>query len=90
MKLARFGAPGAERPGLILPDGTRIDVSGQVRDYDEAFFAGDGVQNLRTWLDTSIRFPSSRITPGRSAPGGPNRASFIPWSPRRRWDRPGR
>jgi 2-keto-4-pentenoate hydratase/2-oxohepta-3-ene-1,7-dioic acid hydratase in catechol pathway len=49
MKLARFGAPGAERPGLILDDGTRIDVSGQVRDYDEAFFGGDGLANLRAW-----------------------------------------
>ena len=49
MKLARFGAPGAERPGLILDDGTRIDVSGQVRDYDEAFFAGDGLAKLRSW-----------------------------------------
>jgi 2,4-diketo-3-deoxy-L-fuconate hydrolase len=52
MKLARFGAPGAERPGVILDDGTRIDVSDQVRDYDEAFFAGDDVQKLRTWLET--------------------------------------
>jgi 2-keto-4-pentenoate hydratase/2-oxohepta-3-ene-1,7-dioic acid hydratase in catechol pathway len=49
MKLARFGAPGAERPGMILDDGTRIDVSDQVRDYDEAFFAADGMQKLRSW-----------------------------------------
>lgn len=49
MKLARFGAPGAERPGVILDDGTRIDVSEQVRDYDEAFFAGDGIAKLRAW-----------------------------------------
>lgn len=55
MKLARFGAPGAERPGVILDDGTRIDVSEQVRDYDEAFFGGDGLQKLRTWFETEQR-----------------------------------
>jgi 2,4-diketo-3-deoxy-L-fuconate hydrolase len=49
MKLARFGTPGSERPGVILPDGSRIDVSAQVRDYDEEFFAGDGMAKLRAW-----------------------------------------
>jgi 2,4-diketo-3-deoxy-L-fuconate hydrolase len=51
MKLARFGEAGAERPGLILDDGSRIDASSQVRDYDEAFFAGDGLAKLRAWGD---------------------------------------
>lgn len=49
MKLARYGDPGAERPAILLDDGTRLDVSGQVRDYDEAFFAGDGLAKLRAW-----------------------------------------
>jgi 2-keto-4-pentenoate hydratase/2-oxohepta-3-ene-1,7-dioic acid hydratase in catechol pathway len=49
MKLARYGAPGAERPAVLLEDGTRIDVSGHVREYDEAFFAGDGLARLRAW-----------------------------------------
>ena len=49
MKLARYGEPGAERPAVLLDDGTRIDVSSQVRDYDEAFFAGDGMAKLRAW-----------------------------------------
>ena len=52
MRLARYGDPGAERPAVLLDDGTRVDVSSQVRDYDEAFFAGDGLQKLRTWLET--------------------------------------
>ena len=50
MKLARYGEPGAERPGILLDDGTRLDVSGQVNDYDEAFFAGNGIDQLRQWL----------------------------------------
>lgn len=50
MKLARFGATGAERPGVILADGTRVDASGFVREYDEAFFGGDGIRALGAWL----------------------------------------
>ena len=49
MKLARYGDPGAERPAVLLDDGTRIDASSQVGDYDEAFFAGDAIADLRRW-----------------------------------------
>ena len=49
MKLARYGEPGAERPAVLLDDGSRIDVSSQVRDFDEEFFAGDGMLKLRAW-----------------------------------------
>ena len=51
MKLIRFGEPGRERPGLLLPDGTRIDATGFGSDYDEAFFGGDGLRRLRAWLE---------------------------------------
>src|SRR5437879_2694364 len=50
MKLIRFGRPGAERPGLILPDGRRIDASGFGSDYDETFFGSDGLARLARWL----------------------------------------
>jgi 2-keto-4-pentenoate hydratase/2-oxohepta-3-ene-1,7-dioic acid hydratase in catechol pathway len=50
MKLARFGDPGSERPGVLLDDGTRVDASAFVRDYDEAFFGGDGIRGLQAWL----------------------------------------
>ena len=50
MKLIRFGEPGREKPGVQLPDGTRIDASGGTRDYDEAFFGGDGLPTLTRWL----------------------------------------
>jgi 2,4-didehydro-3-deoxy-L-rhamnonate hydrolase len=49
MKLIRFGPPGRERPGLILPDGRRIDASGFGTDYDEAFFGSDGLERLARW-----------------------------------------
>ncbi|HTM26117.1 MAG TPA: fumarylacetoacetate hydrolase family protein [Vicinamibacterales bacterium] len=50
MKLARYGDPGAERPAVLVEDGTRIDASAYARDYDEAFFAGDGLRGLRDWV----------------------------------------
>ena len=53
MKLLRFGEPGRERPGVQLADGTRIDASGATRDYDEAFFGGDGLHALSEWVARS-------------------------------------
>ena len=53
MKLFRFGTAGSERPGVILADGASIDVSGFGSDYDEAFFAADGVSRLQVWLDAN-------------------------------------
>ncbi|HYT67016.1 MAG TPA: fumarylacetoacetate hydrolase family protein [Vicinamibacterales bacterium] len=61
MKLARYGEPGAECPAVLLEDGTRVDVSSYVRDFDEAFFGGDGIEALGAWL----------AGPGRSAPKVP-------------------
>lgn len=49
MKLIRFGAPGQERPGVLLDNDRRIDVSEAVSDYDEAFFADDGLAALHDW-----------------------------------------
>src|SRR6266699_3610922 len=49
MKLIRFGPPGDERPGLILPDGRRIDASGFGTDYDQTFFESDGLARLARW-----------------------------------------
>ena len=51
MKLCRFGAPGAERPGVLLDGGARLDASAAVADYDEAFFRSDGVEALREWIE---------------------------------------
>jgi 2,4-diketo-3-deoxy-L-fuconate hydrolase len=53
MKLFRFGEEGGEKPGLILPDGRRIDVSGIGSDYDEAFLGGDGMARLKEWAEAN-------------------------------------
>ena len=51
MKLIRFGPAGTETAGVELPDGTRIDVGQCTPDYDEAFFAADGLFELRQWVE---------------------------------------
>src|SRR5881398_1515054 len=51
MKLIHFGEPNRERPGLLLPDGRRIDASGCGSDYDEAFFGSGGLERLAHWLE---------------------------------------
>lgn len=53
MKLIRFGAPGAEKPGIIH-NGERIDVSTFGEDFDEQFFATDGVSRLSSWLNDQM------------------------------------
>jgi 2-keto-4-pentenoate hydratase/2-oxohepta-3-ene-1,7-dioic acid hydratase in catechol pathway len=68
MKLIRFGNPGAEKPGLQLADGRRIDASGFGSDYDEAFFGGDGLARLAAWADANaanapIVEPGTRLGP---------------------------
>jgi 2,4-diketo-3-deoxy-L-fuconate hydrolase len=52
MKLIRFGDKGQEKPGAILDDESRIDVSAMGSDYDENFFAGDGLKKLESWLSS--------------------------------------
>jgi 2,4-diketo-3-deoxy-L-fuconate hydrolase len=52
MKLARYGQPGAEKPAVLLKDNTTIDVSSFAGDFDEAFFAGDGLRGLAAWIET--------------------------------------
>ncbi|AHM59459.1 2-keto-4-pentenoate hydratase [Flammeovirgaceae bacterium 311] len=51
MKLIRFGEAGKEKPGVITAAGKRIDVSAFTQDYDEAFFAADGLKKLGGWLE---------------------------------------
>ena len=51
MKLIRFGEINKEKPGVLLPDGTKIDVSKFVNDYDEKFFGNQGIEKLNKWLE---------------------------------------
>ncbi len=68
MKLIRFGEIGREKPGVLLEDGTRLDASGFGPDYDEEFFATDGLTKLRNWL---ARQGASALRVRRSVRLGP-------------------
>jgi 2,4-didehydro-3-deoxy-L-rhamnonate hydrolase len=54
MKLIRFGEQGKESPGLLLSDGTRVDVSASGMAYDEGFFGEGGIETLRRWVEKNI------------------------------------
>jgi 2,4-diketo-3-deoxy-L-fuconate hydrolase len=51
MRLFRFGPAGQEKPGVLTTAGHALDVSAFGEDYDEKFFAADGLTRLRAWLD---------------------------------------
>lgn len=50
MKLIRFGESGQEKPGILLENAKRIDVSAFGQDYDEDFFGNNGVERLEQWF----------------------------------------
>jgi 2-keto-4-pentenoate hydratase/2-oxohepta-3-ene-1,7-dioic acid hydratase in catechol pathway len=74
MKLIRFGEHDNEKPGIIVHDGKKIDVSSFGEDYDETFFATDGILRLEKWLEkNSAALPfiddSIRLGPPVCRPG---------------------
>ncbi|WP_435352709.1 fumarylacetoacetate hydrolase family protein [Emticicia sp. SJ17W-69] len=54
MKLFRFGEPTNEKTGVILSDGKKIDVSAFGEDYNENFFATNGIPRLADWLESNL------------------------------------
>ncbi len=59
MRLIRFGEPGLEKPGVVLENGTRLDVSAFIRDYDEAFFGNQRIEELRANLSSAPKVDQS-------------------------------
>ena len=51
MKLIKFGTQGSEKPGVLLSNGTSIDVSACTPDFNEAFFESGGLQRLSSWIE---------------------------------------
>lgn len=51
MRLIRFGESGKEKPGVEL-DGKWFDVSSIIKDYDESFFAEDGLSQLKDLIES--------------------------------------
>ncbi|WP_439592860.1 fumarylacetoacetate hydrolase family protein [Microbacterium sp.] len=57
MKLVRIGAPGAEKPGILIGDDRWIDVSDAVDDFDEAFFGSGGLARLAAIVEGREALP---------------------------------
>src|SRR5687768_9218571 len=51
VKLFRFGDVSNEKPGVVIAGGKHLDVSSFGQDYDEKFFASDGITRLKKWLE---------------------------------------
>ncbi len=72
MKLIRFGEVGKEKPGVIINE-DYFDVSAVVTDYNEEFFAGDGIDQLKAHIkstelvkiDKSVRLGPALARPSK-------------------------
>ncbi|MFA9191097.1 fumarylacetoacetate hydrolase family protein [Flavobacterium sp. FZUC8N2.13] len=56
MKLIRFGAAGSEKPGILVGE-KRYDVSSIVTDYNESFFENNGLEKLKSAIESGTSFP---------------------------------
>lgn len=56
MKLIRFGEPGKEKPGIVVGEAW-LDVSGFGEDYTEQFWATNGPERLKVWLQDRTNLP---------------------------------
>lgn len=63
MKLIKFGTQGSEKPGVLLSNGTSIDVSACTPDFNEAFFESDGLHRLSSWIENNAA-TASVVPPG--------------------------
>ncbi len=52
MQLVRWGEIGHEKPGLIIKNGDRIDLSEFTSDFDGHFFASNGIARLKKWIES--------------------------------------
>jgi 2-keto-4-pentenoate hydratase/2-oxohepta-3-ene-1,7-dioic acid hydratase in catechol pathway len=60
MKLVRVGPKKQEKPAVLTDDGSLIDVSEQVDDFDQAFFSSGGLEKLAEFASSA---PASRLGP---------------------------
>lgn len=87
IKLFRFGAFENEKPAVEYSDGVRLDVSSFGEDFNEKFFATDGINRLQTWLRTNsgkcppvpadVRFGSCVARPSKIVAIGLNYAEHV-------------
>ncbi len=61
MRLMRVGAPGAEIPVVLTPDGRHLDLRPVTTDIDPAFWTSDGPRRVRAALDAGT-LPALDVT----------------------------
>jgi 2-keto-4-pentenoate hydratase/2-oxohepta-3-ene-1,7-dioic acid hydratase in catechol pathway len=61
MRLMRVGAPGAEIPVVLTPDGRHLDLRRVTTDIDPAFWTSDGPRRVRAALDAGT-LPALDVT----------------------------
>jgi 2,4-didehydro-3-deoxy-L-rhamnonate hydrolase len=54
MKLIRFGNVGQEKPGVCI-NGVNYDVSNYITDYNETFFANNGIDEVKNIVENSLQ-----------------------------------
>ncbi|MFC0682670.1 fumarylacetoacetate hydrolase family protein [Lysobacter korlensis] len=64
MRLLRIGAAGAEKPAALVGDGSCIDLSDVVDDFDEAFFGSGGLERIRPIVAERIERGSTQVLDG--------------------------
>ncbi len=87
IKLFRFGNIGGEKPAVVTSTGQMLDVSSFGEDYNETFFASDGISRLKKWLEnnkancaqipTGSRYASCIARPSKIVAIGLNYAEHI-------------
>ena len=73
MKLMRVGAPGAEKPAMMAPDGTIRDLSGVVHDFTADVLSAEGLHRLAALDPASLPVAA----PGRVGPCVPRPMNFV-------------
>ena len=69
MKLLRVGAPGAEKPAMLAPDGTVRDLSGTVPDLAGDPLSPAGLQQLVTFTSHFMTLHPGDIISTGTPPG---------------------
>ena len=67
MKLARYGQPGAEKPGIVDKDGKLRDLSGIIADFTADQLSDEGLTKLAK-IDPQVARSSPLSTPALGFP----------------------
>jgi 2-keto-4-pentenoate hydratase/2-oxohepta-3-ene-1,7-dioic acid hydratase in catechol pathway len=76
MKLIRYGAPGYEKPGIIIDD-KKYSLPNFEGDFDREFFGGDGLDRLSDYLKDERNKPVELLETERLGPPVANPSKIV-------------